>query len=524
MKNIDLVVPKINEYSYKQKLENDPLTMNYNAGYDVSYKNYHYDTGCIDFSYDSWLEKYYRKDLYFAYIKDCETNTFIGYVNYQYDPKEKIYTCGILIEYTYRHKGYSQDALKLLVKVANKNGIKYLYDFFEKDRKYALKTFLNIGFEIQKETTWKKFNKEVPGVILKINTNKSLPNTTNIKTINDVFEFMKNNIRYGWIDINQEIHIANMKNFRKLYKTMSLEEILSLGIGTCIDQVKLMKYLLDKINIKSKMFATRIYEPNDFSDLEASEHMHCFILCYIDGFVYHLEHPNYYRLGIYKYPNESIAIRKINKYYIDLSGGIPRPVTEFYQIKDNITFKQFNNYLNNLNITFRKLRNNYRDFNKIYTWCSQKHVYTYFEQRKLSPSEITRKYQNKLKSSNQELYIIRSNKVDIGLIQIYKYNNDLPNYYLHNKLVYEYDLFIGNKEYLNNNIGRKVIDKINKKIYKQFNPDIILLRVSTSNKRAIKCYLNSNFKILSTYESTNTINEKEIFNIMIYERSNNANN
>ena len=35
MKNIDLVVPKINEYSYKQKLENDPLTMNYNDGYDV---------------------------------------------------------------------------------------------------------------------------------------------------------------------------------------------------------------------------------------------------------------------------------------------------------------------------------------------------------------------------------------------------------------------------------------------------------------------------------------------------------
>lgn len=140
MKNIDLVVPKINEYSYKQKLENDPLTMNYNAGYDVSYKNYHYDTGCIDFSYDSWLEKYYRKDLYFAYIKDCETNTFIGYVNYQYDPKEKIYTCGILIEYTYRHKGYSQDALKLLVKVANKNGIKYLYDFFEKRSKICLKS------------------------------------------------------------------------------------------------------------------------------------------------------------------------------------------------------------------------------------------------------------------------------------------------------------------------------------------------------------------------------------------------
>ena len=362
MKNIDLVVPKINEYSYKQKLENDPLTMNYNAGYDVSYKNYHYDTGCIDFSYDSWLEKYYRKDLYFAYIKDCETNTFIGYVNYQYDPKEKIYTCGILIEYTYRHKGYSQDALKLLVKVANKNGIKYLYDFFEKDRKYALKTFLNIGFEIQKETTWKKFNKEVPGVILKINTNKSLPNTTNIKTINDVFEFMKNNIRYGWIDINQEIHIANMKNFRKLYKTMSLEEILSLGIGTCIDQVKLMNYLLNKISVKNKMFATRIYEPNDFNKLDEEEHMHCFILCYIDNKVYHIEHPNWYRIGIYEYEDEQEALKTINDYYIKLSGGISRPITEFYKIESNISFKEFNSYINNLDV----LKNN--NLNSINRW------------------------------------------------------------------------------------------------------------------------------------------------------------
>ncbi len=49
MKNIELIIPKLEEYSYEQKLESEPKTMNYNAGYKVMYNGYHYDTGCIDF-------------------------------------------------------------------------------------------------------------------------------------------------------------------------------------------------------------------------------------------------------------------------------------------------------------------------------------------------------------------------------------------------------------------------------------------------------------------------------------------
>lgn len=44
MRNIELIVPKIEEYYYEQKLNEDPNTMDYNAGYDVSYYDYHYDT------------------------------------------------------------------------------------------------------------------------------------------------------------------------------------------------------------------------------------------------------------------------------------------------------------------------------------------------------------------------------------------------------------------------------------------------------------------------------------------------
>ena len=88
MKNIELVIPKLSEYSYEQRLEKDPNTMSYNAGYDVSYYGYDYDTGCIDFPSWRWKEVYQRRkneDRYFAYIEDHEINKYVGYVNYQYN-------------------------------------------------------------------------------------------------------------------------------------------------------------------------------------------------------------------------------------------------------------------------------------------------------------------------------------------------------------------------------------------------------------------------------------------------------
>ena len=54
-----------------------------------------------------------------------------------------------------------------MCEAAKKNGIKELYDSFEKDR-YHAKVFEDVGFKVIKETTWKKFGKDVEGVIVKI--------------------------------------------------------------------------------------------------------------------------------------------------------------------------------------------------------------------------------------------------------------------------------------------------------------------------------------------------------------------
>lgn len=171
MKNISLYIPNIEDYWYEKKIQSDPLTMSYNAGYDVSYYGYDYDTGCIDFPKKRWQEIYDRRlkdKKYFAYIKDNDLNEFVGYVNYQYNNKDNRYECGILIESIYRGKGYSKTALKLLCDAAKNNGIKELYDNFEIDRGNTLDIFKDIGFRVVKEQTWKKFNKDVKGVLVKI--------------------------------------------------------------------------------------------------------------------------------------------------------------------------------------------------------------------------------------------------------------------------------------------------------------------------------------------------------------------
>ena len=175
MKNISLYLPNIEDFWYEEKLQADPDTMSYNAGYDVSYYGYHYDTGCIDFPKSRWKEVFDRRvneNRYFAYIKDNDINEFVGYVNYHYNKNDDRYECGIVIESIYRGKGYAKEGLRLLCDEARKSGIKEMYDNFEIDRGNTLKTFEAVGFEVVEEQTWKKFGKDVKGVLVKIDLNK----------------------------------------------------------------------------------------------------------------------------------------------------------------------------------------------------------------------------------------------------------------------------------------------------------------------------------------------------------------
>ena len=171
MKNISLYIPNIEDFWYEEKIQADPDSMSYNAGYDVSYYGYHYDTGCIDFPKDRWQEVYDRRvkeKRYFAYIRDNDINEFVGYVNYHYNKNDDRYECGIVIESIYRGKGYAKEALCLLCEAARENGVKEMYDNFEIDRGNTLDVFNAVGFNVVEEQVWKKFGKDVKGVLVKI--------------------------------------------------------------------------------------------------------------------------------------------------------------------------------------------------------------------------------------------------------------------------------------------------------------------------------------------------------------------
>lgn len=176
-----------------------------------------------------------------------------------------------------------------------------------------------------------------------------------IKSPEDVLKFIKSNIKYGWLDIMNKEHIGNMYNFRAYYRTSSLDEVLEHRFGTCIEQVYLMKVLLDSINIPSRMFCIRVYEDdNNISYFDVF--MHCFILYSLNNKVYHIENCNLTKLGIYEYDSYEEAINSISKYFIMLSEGKWSTITEFFDLPYGMTFRELNNYMNDLDKNKIKVR------------------------------------------------------------------------------------------------------------------------------------------------------------------------
>ena len=162
---IYLKEPNLDEYWYEQKLLSDPLTMEYNAGWEVSYDGYDYQTGCINFPEEKWEFDFNRRkknNRYFAYIINKENDEFVGKVNFQYNEKEKKYYCGVVIEAYHRGKGYGKEALKLLCEVAKtKYNITSFTDSFEETRIAAIRVFESVGFKVVNKYKSTRFKKEV---------------------------------------------------------------------------------------------------------------------------------------------------------------------------------------------------------------------------------------------------------------------------------------------------------------------------------------------------------------------------
>ena len=163
MKNVELYVPKQEDLWFRELCMSDEKTMEYNAGYDVSYEGYHYETGCIDFPKQNWENWFNQKmtnpNFFYAYIKDSDTNEFVGYVNFNQNQQTKKATMGIVVYSKYHSCGYMRPAMKKLIEKAKQSGVKILTDTIPETRKNALRVFYDFGFVKMNEITSKKFNK-----------------------------------------------------------------------------------------------------------------------------------------------------------------------------------------------------------------------------------------------------------------------------------------------------------------------------------------------------------------------------
>ena len=145
----------------------------------------------------------------------------------------------------------------------------------------------------------------------------------------------------------------------------------------------------------------------------------------------------------------------------------------------------------------------------MYKWCSQEFIYEWFEQRKLSYEEIENKYKNKLLANQQHLFFINYNDNKIGFVQIYKYDDKKNKVLIKYDSIYEYDIFIGESEYLSRGIGTKIVKYVNNYIYENYLCDCIVLRPFKRNERAVKCYEKCGFEKVDEYMGTDTLGNKE---------------
>lgn len=154
---LSLHVPSFGELWYRKQMLEDSATMSYNAGYELGVDGYHPDTGCIYFPEDKWAGWYGRfiglePERFYAYLVREEDGTFVGEVVLRQDSAPGRYEMGVVIEDRHRKKGYSAEAMRLLMDVAfERLNAQVVCNGFERSRSAALKLHLNAGFEIVRE-------------------------------------------------------------------------------------------------------------------------------------------------------------------------------------------------------------------------------------------------------------------------------------------------------------------------------------------------------------------------------------
>ena len=162
-----------------------------------------------------------------------------------------------------------------------------------------------------------------------------------ISNLNELMDWMNNHIKYGYIDINGNIHDNELQGLRELFVTRDAKSAVESGYGTCIEQAKI-------IDEKLKQFGYDTYTYCSFSGplngliTDHDARMHSFVLAVKDDKCVYFEHANTQRRGIHNFDSIDLALDYIKGFYKDneyfvlhLTGYIPEGLN-FDQLVDYV--------------------------------------------------------------------------------------------------------------------------------------------------------------------------------------------
>lgn len=156
-----------------------------------------------------------------------------------------------------------------------------------------------------------------------------------VKNPEEFFDFMLKNFVYGYEDKEGNLHY-DLKEIHTNYITNSLETILKNMMGICVEGVKLYKYVFDRFGLESRMFCYRLYNRQNKDKYE----MHCAFFYKDNGKWYRFEAISIKVGGIHEYASFDAALKDfLNSYDHE------RDLIELETIPDNLTFDEFNAYL-----------------------------------------------------------------------------------------------------------------------------------------------------------------------------------
>lgn len=144
----------------------------------------------------------------------------------------------------------------------------------------------------------------------------------------------------------------------------------------------------------------------------------------------------------------------------------------------------------NNKIFLRNLR--YKDINRNYLkWFKIQKISKYINSSsKFKTLKDLKHYFLQKKKLKKILFlaILNYEKKHIGNIKFETINKNSKKIYM--------GILIGDSNYINKGISKKVFEKVKNKFFKKFKTNKYYLTVDTSNKIAVKAYLKNNFKII----------------------------